>query len=392
MAVTDLWTYQDLVEHVLDMFDSPRSGRPLRMAKRACQEAMRELTHACQWSYYDTNYKFRTAANLTTGTVAYDHTGGAYENLLTLSGSTFPSNARLYTIILSGAHYPISRYIDTTRVVLDPDQNPGADVAAGTTYTMYRASYPMPMDFVQMGRLYDRDNDKEIPLVGADRHLADLIYYYDTPDTPCRATLRNDGEYLNACSLLFSPPASSAINYEFHYQRRPKTLVVEKNSTGTMTVLTGTTAGVLVGGLLTSDCIGSVIRFGTAASEPTSILGSVDDTNVSPVHTAVITAIVSDMVTFTIDNAHTSDILAAKFTVSDPLDIDCGSMLTAVQRLAEAAYTRTTKRDPRERREREELALYALRDARERDNRIRNLGPIYEYDPFRDVDVTTDEG
>ena len=162
MAVSDLWTYQDLVEHVLDMFDSPRSGRPLRMAKRACQEAMRELTHACQWSYYDFVHKFRSSPTLTTGTVAYVHTGGAHENLLTLTGSTFPANVRLYTVILDGAHYPIARYIDSTNVLLDPNQNPGEDIAAGSSYTLYRASYPMPMDFVGLGRLYDRDNSKEI--------------------------------------------------------------------------------------------------------------------------------------------------------------------------------------------------------------------------------------
>jgi hypothetical protein len=390
MAASDLWTYQDLVEHVLDMFDSPRSGRPLRMAKRACQEAMRELTHACQWSYFDTVHKFRTAANLTTGTVAYDHTGGAYENLLTLTDSTFPTNARLYTVILSDTHYPIARYIDSTNVLLDPDQNPGEDIAAGASYTLYRGSYPMPMDFVELGRLYDRDNNKEIHLVGADRHLADMVYYYDTPDTPFRATLRNDGEYLDALSLVFAPPASSEINYEFYYQRRPKTLVVEKLNTGTLTVSADSTTVTVVAGTITLDCIGSIVRFGTAASEPTSILGGIDDTTVSPTHTASITAVSSSLDEFTIDEAYTADLTTVKYTVSDPLDIDHGAMLTAVQRLAEAAYTRTTKRDPRERREREELALYALRDARERDNKVRNLGPRYPYDPW-DGDITDDD-
>jgi hypothetical protein len=390
MAIIDLWTYQDLVEHVLDMFDSPRSGRPLRMAKRACQEALRELGNVSPWAYYDTTHTFTTSPTLSTGTVAYDHTGGAYENLLTISSGTFPANARLYTLILDGAHYPIDRYIDSTNVLLDVDQNPGADVAAGASYTLYRASYPMPMDFVEVGRLYDMTNQREIPLVSSDRHHADTVFFHDVPGTPWRATLRNAGEYLNSLSLLFSPPAGSAIRYEYIYQRRPKNIVVEKLNTGTLSVLADATTVTISGGTITSDCVGSVVRFGTAASEPTSVLGGIDDTVVSPTHQATIISVASNGASFEIDEGPASDFTTVKYTISDPLDIDHGAMLSAVQRLAEAAYTRTTKRDPKERREREELAMWALRMARERDSRVRNLGHRFPFDPW-DGDITDDE-
>lgn len=360
------------------------------MAKRSCQEAMRELSNVSPWLYYDTTYLFTTAPTLSTGTVAYDNADGTYDNLLTLSGATFPENARLYTVILNGAHYPIDRYIDTTNVMLDQDQNPGADIAAGASYTLYRPSYPVPIDFVEIGRLFDMTNQREIDLISSDQHHADTVYYHSTPDTPLRATIRNSGEYLNSLSLLFSPPAGSALRYEYVYQRRPKSLVVEKYSTGTLTVTEGETTVEIASGSVGTEHIGSVVRFGTASSEPTSVLGGLDDTIIAPSHQAIILSVSSNGTSFEIDEAPESTMTYVKFTISDPLDVDHGAMLSAAQRLAEAAYTRMTKRDPRERREREELAMWALRNARERDSRVRNLGPRFPCDPW-DGDITDDE-
>ncbi len=393
MSATEIWTYQDMVEHLLDVFDSERAGRPLRIARRAAAEALRELSAIHRWSYYDTQTVLRANAPYSTGTITYDHTGGAYENLVTLAGGVFPgTDTRYYRMIIAGIHYPVSNYIDTTRLQLSPNENPGADLAAGTAYSIYRNSYPLPIGFVEIGELYDITNEVFIPIVTTDQQYRESLFWYDTPGTPWQAAIRNDQEFLNSLSLVFGPPPSSAIVYGCSYHRGPRQLITEKYSTGTVTVNAASLTCTITTGLFVPDHIGSIIRFGSAAAEPDNVFGGITDTDTPFTDQRTITEVASNGATCTLDSACSAQITNVKFVISDPVDIEHGAMLTAYQRMAEAAYTRLTKREQKDRREREDLALQALRLAKEKDQRSSASNKRKYYDPFRNPVITTATG
>ena len=103
MAEIALFTYQDAVDHIRDYFDIADldvTSRNYRAALRSVDQAYRDLPRKERWSYYERRFQKTTVAAQSTGTVKYDHTGGTYERQLTLTGATWPTDARLYNILI----------------------------------------------------------------------------------------------------------------------------------------------------------------------------------------------------------------------------------------------------------------------------------------------------
>jgi hypothetical protein len=72
-----------------------------------------------------------------TGTIAYDHTGGTFERMVTLTGGSFPTLlATNGAIQIAGTWYTIAAWVNGTTLQLNSGagNNPGADVAGGTSY------------------------------------------------------------------------------------------------------------------------------------------------------------------------------------------------------------------------------------------------------------------
>lgn len=70
-----------------------------------------------------------------TGTIEYDHTGGANENQVTLSGGTWPTYAKSPArLFVNGTFYNVLARISDSIITLKTTSNPGADIAAGATF------------------------------------------------------------------------------------------------------------------------------------------------------------------------------------------------------------------------------------------------------------------
>ena len=81
----DLFTYQDALEHLEahtlgGVMDSER-----RDFRSAFLGAYSDLASRYDWLYYHTEHEIRLEATYSTGTIAYDHTGGSNEREVTLS-------------------------------------------------------------------------------------------------------------------------------------------------------------------------------------------------------------------------------------------------------------------------------------------------------------------
>lgn len=388
MAQTEIWTYQDIVEHILDVFDDERTGRPLRMSKRSASEALRSLHTAHAWALYNGMRYVTTVAPYSTGTIAYDHSGGTSERLVTLSGGTFPSWSTFGKILIAGVAYPVERYVDATHVVLDPNVNPGADVAALTTYTLYRDEYPMPVGFKTMGQLWNVTYDEELDVVFQDQAGRDSVSNPSEPGDPEYAYVTGDSDYINNLSLVFLPPPDSVLVYRYEYQRSPRQLVTEKYSTGTVSVSAGSTTCMITTGAFTQAHIGCIIRFGSSAYEPDNRFGGLSDTTNTYTDERTIVSVASNGGSCELDATPSAAISAVKFTVSDPVDVETGAMLTAYQRLCESAFAILTKRDSKDRIERLQLAERSLLEAKDADRRIDQVPQYYEAsDRIGDVNV-----
>jgi hypothetical protein len=361
---------------------------------------LRELHMSHRWGYYEGTHFFSTVADQTDGTIEYTHAGydtgtgtgtESYgERTVVLTGATWPSDVVEYKIIIDDVHYSIESRVDDTEITLPDGENPGADVSSGTSYTLYKEAYQLPRGMAEMGVLVDLDNDRVVPVVSSDQQITRKHFQYDSPDTPWVAALRNSGVYLNNMALIFTSAPDSSKNYVMTYQRRPRDLKTERYSIGTATVASGSTSVTFAGGAaLTAQHVGCVLRFGDAATDPTPVPGAIDGDDNPFVDQGVILS--RTATTCTIDTAVSQAYSAVKFSISDPVDIELGIMLTAYQKLCEALYADLNKRAASERQQLWTNARMALRFAMERNNQSMYSPWYAPYDPFRDVTVTDDD-
>jgi len=381
-----LYTFNDMVEHLADTYDIHREGRLLRNCRRAVLTAYREIPHMMRWKYYDRRYVLATVAPQSTGTIAFDLTGGAFERLITLTGATFPADAAQYRIIIGGNHYDIEDYKTSTTVTLAADSHPSADKAAGTSYLIYKSNYRLPSDFRKIGRIIDVDNQREMGVTDSDTQLSQSIYYYDSPDQPYITSIRADGEFPSELKIIFTPPPDSVREYDIIYEAKAMPLAVEKHIAGTVSITAGspTVTGSTTAGF-TSAMVGSVIRFSANANKlPTSFIGDTDGTTNLFTEQGIVKSVES-ATSLTLTANATNTLSDVKYMISDVVDIEQDAMMTVFQRRMEAEYERLARLDTRQ--EAEAAFQRALVLAKESDQRSTTADRSFAsiYDPFRDV-------
>ena len=318
MAVDDgLLTYHDVLDYVTALTDGGARTKDLRLFKEAILGAYRDVASAAEWDYYMTEGRVDLVASYSTGTVAYDHTGGANELQLTLSGGTWPTWARYGRVRIDDVVYPVDDRISNSIVTLDTSMNPGADISAGTSYEMYRSVYPLPSD---MWRLYDVAVEKSfwVPYYITPTQWLQRERFVQSSGQTWAWTIMKSPDDEGRWALWVDPSPSTAEPLGFIYRRRPRTLrwaVTETEARsytagGSASASTATTSTALP-----SSMVGSIIRFGTAATHPSGLAGN------SPfIEQHKIKSISSTTVTLdgTLSQAHSS----AKIVVSDPIDMN----------------------------------------------------------------------
>ena len=310
-------TYSDLLDYITSLNDGGARSKDLRVYKESILGSYRDLSMTAEWDYYLGEGRIDLVANYNTGTVAYDHTGGANERQLTLTGGTWPTWIKFGRVRFNETVYKVESRVSSTIITLDSVFNPGEDVASSTTYESYRSVYSLPSD---MWRLYDVAVEKSY-----------WVTYYISPTEWLQRerfvqsfgqtwawTIMRDPDNDNLWALWVDPSPETAEPLGFIYRRRPRTLrwagveteartYTASGSSGASTLTTSTG--------LPSSMVGSVIRLSSdTTTHPTGLAG---DNPYNEQHK--ITAISGTTVTIdgTLGQAYTSTTIV----VSDPVDM-----------------------------------------------------------------------
>lgn len=360
--ITSLWTFQDAVDHVLDAFDAVREGRDLRRARDAVLHANRTICELHDWQWMQQRTQFRTEEVYETGTVAYDHA----TLTVTLSGGTWPDNAGYYSLVFTDDNtiYPIDRRVSDTTVTLFANNNPGDDLAAGTTYQAYRDEYECPTDLRRNMDLYDlnlstspiqmqyvKEQDIRNSEFGLWSRFFSVVIDGDVTlpinNTPSWWTVRRSDKYDSGYSITFSHIPASARLYELSYWKSPRRLKYDKESvtascTADDKTVTSSTAFV-------SGHVGAIIRFSSSTTAPTPIFGDIDRTS-NTVNPYVFQAYIDSFTTTSSIELLTDapQTLSSKAAIiSDPIDIDQRYMLDLFLAIAKRHYAVHTHREDR---------------------------------------------
>lgn len=391
MPQTQLWTFQDAVENLLDQHEVERDGLNYRHARRACIEALRQLQSYHDWAAYRTTFTLLTVASQSSSTITFDFTGGAHERMLTLASGTWPDWAAFGMIEIAGEKYHVQSRESDTVLTLTANSNPGADLAAGTTYSLYRDTYPLPVNFRKLVQVIDTEQQRSLGIIedSVQHHLSRTVY--SSPDTPWHVTVRADQEYYGSLSLVLTPPPSTARYFDVLYVRTARDLYIDRHNAGTVAVAAGSTTVTGTSTAFPEDCIGSVIRFSETSTAPTGVPGTFNGS--TPIDNRyyaqrVITARGS-ATSLTIDQAVSSATALSgdSYTISDPLDIEYHSMFGAFMALAEAEFFKLAGR--KDWMERASYARSKVLEAIETDSRATVAPQRVFYDPFRHTSVTS---
>lgn len=322
-----LFTFSDADASLQAYLGDQNTNRSLAYSKRAVSDALRELSNAHEWTYYKATGRITTSASYNTGTVVFDYTGGTYERQLTLTGGTWPEWIADGVVVINTIPYEVSERKSDTVIVLSKSSNPGEDVAS-TSFTCYRDTYPLPIDFQALDRALNLQRIFEMQYV-TPRDWLTTQRWLRTPNMVWYYTIIGDQNYQGAMAMKFAGAPSSVETIDFVYKRRPRPMRYHEEKTGTVSVSSGSSTVTGAGTAFSQFMVGSVIRLYNTSNYPTNEEGDypafVERTIMSVSSTTSLT------VDATVPDAYTS----VKYVITDPIDIDKQTMLGAYKRTCE---------------------------------------------------------
>jgi hypothetical protein len=284
--------------------------------RRAVQEAHLDIINAYDWPSLEGAGRIHLHAAQATGTVTYDNT----TRYLTLSGSTWPSWVEDGSLLLNETICEVETYISPTLIVLHESLNPGVDLVAGTTYSLFCRWYPLPTGFVNFTRPMGRNGwaygqpISMSEMAGWQRNYGSTgtIQYYAIGERP-----NAPGEK----ALFIWPFASASEPLDFNYQRRPRELQYSgrdvADTVGTITAVAGSNA--IVGSSTTFDSgmAGAMLLIGSSTTDtPTGRYGLNRFAEQHRIHSSTTAAALTLR-----DNVTTSR-AGVKYVVTDPIEIE----------------------------------------------------------------------
>jgi hypothetical protein len=237
------------------------------------------------------------------------------------------------TVSANGTH--VVTVVDDDTFELD-DSEGAADPAYATTaatwrlppttvFTLYRDVYLLPEDFVAGDTAIWEGNFGGMTYC----HPTEWLWenrYTESSGTPHSYTIVGDARFPGRLVLKVWPYPDDTRTIDFVYHRRPRPMVLAEAKAGTVTIAAGATTLAGTGTAFTPAMEGSVIRLGTASDLPTGPEG--DDP-------AAFETVIKQWVSASevrLAEAPPIGFAAVKYVVSDPVDIEPGSMRTAFTR------------------------------------------------------------
>jgi len=347
MASVTLLTYYDLISHLMNFTRGGGMDAEQSDYRDAVQHAFRDLVQGREWRYLFSEYRLALDAPYTTGTIAYDYTGGTYERMVTLTSGTWPTWAALGRITIAGITYDVEDRKSSTVITLSANNCPAADIAASTAYALYHNVYSLPIDFRSIYEPMSETSEGIMQYLEPDQWQHLELRDPSSAGSPIFWTIMGDPNFLGQMAIVVQPNASTAQGIRFLYQRELRPLrFTGYDAADYVGTVSGTVDGTTITGSGTAFAdrhVGSVIRF-TQSTEtgfngnPTGMSG------LNPFTEQKIITARASATSITVDSPLEETYLAKKYTISDPLDL-YPAMVNALLRGAEYQLSNLRNRD-----------------------------------------------
>lgn len=333
-----LLCFSDCVDYILDgVMGADSTPRNRRLAIKAVQDAYSEVPMRRNWRYYYRPLTIVTAAQQTTGTIAYT----ASSRTVTLSSATWPSDVTKYAIWIDGNRYGIVTRSSSTAIILDEKDAPNSDVAAGATYTLARDTYEVPDNLRRLLSLYDTSAPGRLMECVDPGDIIAEQRIARTGSTPYQYSVYRSERFAAGMAVHFAPAPTSAITYQALGLFWPQPLkVLDHHSIGTVATTSGSDAVTGTSTSFTSDHEGCVMRFSATGSLkiPTDIQGEIDRNRMEPYAMQRLIKSRESATDLTLEEDADTTLTGSNFRISSLIDIEPGAMRNAFLRCCEARF------------------------------------------------------
>ena len=360
-------TFRDCIEHLIDVcnLDGKDVDGVSRKLRRSVREACNKLPAMYDWEFLRLTGMFTTSIPYTTGTVAYV----LATRLLTLTGGTWPSDAQFGDIVIDNRRYLVQRRESDTVLLLDEYESPKEDFAAGTSYTWARSRYLLPYFVGDIRELVDTAVENKIKRIFIEESF--WISEWFVTGMPSSWSLIPSRHRPGRWEVWLSSSPNDVRQYRYMYNNRWATNEVEEINTGTVAVA-GDVA-TFSSGVLTSACVGAVLRVSSTTTQPTSVYGKYDTvtkaTVLNPPASEHIITTVNSTTEALLNEAVVSDVSGKAFTISSQVALNTEGMLEFFYRLCEHQYSIISRAESKEVARVRELMLDAYKIAMGSDSR-----------------------
>jgi len=386
----DFLTMYDAVDYVLDqVVGSDFSPRNKRLAIQAVRDAYTEIPAKRHWRYYYRSFTLQTTANQTTGTVAYDYTGGANERQLTLTGSTWPTDLSGYGVSINSVRYGIDTRVSSTVITLREGDCPTEDIASGTAYNLLKDTYLLPAQCRTVFSLYDTNAPgRLIACVDPGDIIRERRLVRGAALPTMYSAFRSEA-YSGSLAIHFAPGPSGARTYQCYGLFWPEPIkVLDYSGNGTVALTAGSTAVVGTSTNFTQKHVGCVLRVNDDAVTkiPTDIQGEISMNRIEPYATQRVIKSVTDTTHLALEVPSDLTVSGSGYRVSSRIDIETGSMRNAFLRCCEARFATQDRKGAEEREARYQRALVEAMYADQR--MFETVGPTFIPRTLSDVAAT----
>ncbi len=339
---TEIRTFQDLVDFLEDAtgLDSKKNVDKRRMLQ-ACDTAYKRIVAEREWTYYQQLGRVTCNAAESTGTIAYDHTGGTYERQVTLTGANWPRWALQGVLYYSNTPYEVADRISNSVITLSPNANPGDDITAGASFSIVRSTYPLPVNCRAIKELIDVARTSSPQYVSPSQLLEYQRMQGGPSGRPLYYTVIGSPDFMGAKTLQLAPAPTASTRFDFIYNRWPRPIRTQNYSVGTLSGSQGAFTLTGTGASWKELYEGAIIRLSDSKSIPTGMFGD----NPFLMERAIMTR--NSSTELEIDSALTEAVSSVGYVISDPLDIDVPVMWEALKACAEMCLPGHPERESR---------------------------------------------
>lgn len=349
-------TLQDLVSHVMDVYDLQETEMDVRRAKRSAIWGFEQAMTRHQWGIYDEQFTAYFNAQDNEGTISVSSDG-----IVTRSTPSWPSwasDASLY--IDDDRSYRVTERISDTQLQLDNWS--GLEESSVTDFSLRHDRVTIPRDVREVYDVWQEKEDKSIRLADV-RTFRDYdrprVYRGSEPNmVTFKAVYQGGKQYTQ---MQISPGATTAVELDVAYMRRPSNPRLMESVTVSTSGSTVTLSSPLPAGM---SAVGTLLRVsGVGDDTPEAELGY----GISGESHVTFEGIVTEQSSQTSITCPGVPALSSKKAVlTDTLDVPEWIMIP-IKTYAEAQMSRIGRGDIREYRTMMVEADEALRFAMEQD-------------------------